>query len=51
MHRFRSLLAHLATQTCSLIRPRGDLPTFAQLAHPTPVQRKAYELAGLPQPP
>jgi len=47
VHRFRGLLAHLATLTKNTIQPTGDLPAFDRLTVPTPLQQKAFELLGL----
>jgi hypothetical protein len=50
VHRFRGLLDHLATLTKNTIQPAGELPAFDQLADPTPLQRKAFDLLGIPIP-
>ena len=50
VHRFRGLLAHLATLTKNTIQPAGDLPPFDRLTVPTPLQQKAFDLLGLPIP-
>jgi hypothetical protein len=47
VHRFRGLLAHLATLTRNTIQPAGGLPNFDQLAQPTHIQRRAFELLGI----
>jgi len=47
VHRFRGLLAHLATLTKNTIQPAGDLPPFDRLTVPTPLQQKAFDLLGL----
>lgn len=47
VHRFRGLLDHLATLTRNTIQPAGDLPSFDQLAVPTPLQQKAFDLLGV----
>jgi transposase len=44
VHRFKGLLDHLATLTKNTIQPKGDLPSFDRLAHPTDLQRKAFDL-------
>ena len=44
-HTLRSLLAELATQTRNTIRVPGSDPTFTKLAHATPLQARALELA------
>ena len=51
-HSFRSLLEHLATLTRNELRfPAVEgTPTITQLALPTPVQRRAFELLGHPVP-
>lgn len=50
VHRFRGLLAHLATLTKNTIQPTGDLPPFDRLTVPTSLQQKAFDLLGLPIP-
>jgi len=50
VHRFRGLLAHLATLTKNTIQPAGDLPTFERLTVPTPLQQKAFDLLGVSVP-
>ncbi len=49
---FTSLLHHLGTLTRNEIRFLGiaDTPTISQLAIPTPTQRRAFELLGVPVP-
>jgi hypothetical protein len=47
VHRFRDLLAHLATPTCNAIQPAGGLPSIDQLAQPTRLQTRAFELLGV----
>jgi hypothetical protein len=47
---FRGLLAHLATLTRNQVRYTGTQATIAMLAEPTPVQRHAFELIGIPIP-
>jgi hypothetical protein len=47
IHRFRGLLAHLATLTKNTIAPQGNLPTFDRLSVPTALQQKAFDLLGL----
>lgn len=47
VHRFRGLLAHLATLTKNTIEPTGDLPAFDRLTVPTPLQQKAFDLLGV----
>lgn len=51
-HSFSTLLHHLGTLIRSEVRiPRApDAPTFYQLPDITPVQRKAFELLGVPVP-
>ena len=44
VHRFRGLLAHLATLTKNTIQPTGDLPPFDRLTVPTSLQQKAFDL-------
>jgi transposase len=48
VHRFRGLLDHLATLTKNTIQPAGDLPTFDRLTTPTRLQRRAFDLLGIP---
>jgi hypothetical protein len=50
VHRFRGLLAHLATLTKNTIQPTGDLPAFDRLTVPTPLQQKAFDLLGVSPP-
>jgi hypothetical protein len=50
VHRFRGLLAHLATLTKNTIQPQGDLPPFDQLSAPTPLQQRAFDLLEVPIP-
>jgi len=50
VHRFRGLLDHLATLTKNTIQPAGDLPPFDQLAVPTSLQQKAFDLLGVSLP-
>jgi hypothetical protein len=50
VHRFRGLLAHLATLTKNTIQPAGDLPTFERITVPTPLQQKAFDRLGIPIP-
>jgi hypothetical protein len=50
VHRFRGLLAHLATLTKNTIQPQGDLPSFDQLSAPTPLQQRAFDLLEVPIP-
>jgi transposase len=50
VHRFRGLLAHLATLTKNTIQPKGDLPAFDRLTVPTDLQRKAFDLLEIPIP-
>ncbi len=50
VHRFRGLLDHLATLTRNTIQPTGNLPAFDRLTVPTELQRKAFDLLGLPIP-
>jgi hypothetical protein len=47
VHRFRDLLAHLATLTKNTIQPAGDLPSFDRLTVPTPLQQKGFDLLGV----
>jgi len=44
VHRFRGLLAHLATLTKNTIQPKGELPSFDRLVLPTELQRHAFDL-------
>ncbi len=48
VHRFRGLLAHLATLTQNTIQPAGDLPTFERVTTPTGLQRRAFDLLDIP---
>ena len=51
VHRFRGLLAQLATLAKNTIQPAGDdLPAFDRLTIPTPLQQKAFGLLGVPIP-
>ena len=50
VHRFRSLLAHLATLTKNTVQPAGDLPAFDRLTVPTALQSKALDLLGVSVP-
>jgi len=43
VHRFRGLLAYLATLTKNTIQPAGDLPAFDRLTTPTPLQQEAFQ--------
>ena len=47
---FRGLLDHLATLTRNQVRFAGTAVTVPMLAEPTSVQRKAFELIGVPIP-
>jgi hypothetical protein len=47
---FRGLLEHLATLTRNQVRYAGTDVTIAMLAEPTPAQRQAFELLGVPIP-
>jgi Transposase DDE domain len=47
---FRGLLAHLATLTRNQLRYTGTDTTVAMLAEPTPDQRDAFNLIGVPIP-
>ncbi len=47
---FRGLLAHLATLTRNQVRFTGTQATVPMLAEPTPGQRDAFELIGVPIP-
>ncbi len=50
VYRFRGLLEQLATLTQNTIQPAGGLPSFKQLTVPTDLQRRAFELLGVPIP-
>ena len=50
LHGYQGLLDHLATLTRNHVRYGPDGPTVATLAEPTPVQRRAFALIGLPIP-
>jgi hypothetical protein len=47
---FRGLLAHMATLTRNDVRFAGATATVPMLAEPTPDQRQAFELIGVPVP-
>jgi transposase len=47
---FQGLLDHLATLTRNTHRLAGSDVTFDQLSEPTPTQRRAFELLGIPIP-
>ena len=47
---FQGLLDHLATLTRNTNKVAGTEVTFDQLTEPTPTQRKAFELLGIPIP-
>ncbi len=47
---FRGLLAHMATLTRNDVRFAGAAATVPMLAEPTPGQRQAFELIGVPVP-
>jgi hypothetical protein len=47
---FRGLLEHLATLTRNQVRYAGTQVTITMLAEPTPAQRHAFELLGVPIP-
>ena len=49
-HTFRGLLGHLATLTRNQVRYTGTQVSIAMLPEPTPVQRQAFELTGVPIP-
>ncbi len=44
VHSFTSLLKDLATLCLNHIQPAADMPAFAKLTTPTPLQRRAFEL-------
>jgi hypothetical protein len=48
LHSFRELTSHLATLTRSTITIAGTI--FDKLSDPTPVQRRAFDLIGVPIP-
>jgi hypothetical protein len=48
VHSFTSLLADLATICANQIQPTNDLPAVTILTTPTPLQRRALELLGIP---
>ncbi len=48
VHHFRGLLDHLATLTQNTMRMHGSADTFELLTVPTPIQRKAFDLIGVP---
>jgi Transposase DDE domain len=50
VHSFRGLLDHLTTLTKNTIQPKGDLPAFDRLTVPTELQKKAFDLLGVPIP-
>jgi len=47
---FQGLLDHLATLTRNTNKVAGSEVTFDQLTEPTPTQRRAFELLGIPIP-
>ena len=47
VHSFTSLLADLATICANHIQPAHDMPAFAMITTPTPLQRRAFELLGI----
>ena len=49
VHSFRTLLADLATLSKHTVQPRAPaVPPFERLTLPTPPQRRAFELLGIP---
>jgi len=44
VHSFTSLLTDLGTISANHIQPSDDLPAFAKITNPTPLQRRAFEL-------
>jgi hypothetical protein len=51
VHSFQTLLKDLATLVKSQIIPRGvQDAAFCKITTPTPLQRRAFELLGLPSP-
>lgn len=51
VHSFPSLLDHLGTIVHNWVRPSGqDVPPFTMVTQPNPLQRRAFELLGLPIP-
>jgi Transposase DDE domain len=48
VHSFATLLDDLATVTTNRIQPAGALPAFTIITTPTPIQRRAFELLGVP---
>jgi hypothetical protein len=47
---FHDLLDHLATLTRNQVRFAGTTATVPMLAEPTPAQRQAFQLLGVPIP-
>ena len=47
VHSFASLLANLATICANQIQPNNNMPAFAMITTPTPLQRRAFELLGI----
>ena len=51
VHSFSSLLDHLGTIVRNWVRPSGkDVSPFTMVTKPNPVQRRAFDLLGLPAP-
>ena len=51
VHSFPTLLDHLGTIVHNWVRPSGkDVPPFMMVTQPNPLQRRAFELLGLPIP-
>src|SRR6185312_4602223 len=48
VHSFTSLLTDLATICANHIQPTDDLPAFTKTTAPTPLQRRAFDLLGVP---
>jgi DDE family transposase len=48
VHSFATLLEDLATIAANQIQPVGGLPAFTVITTPTPLQRHAFELLGVP---
>ena len=51
VHSFATLLEDMATIAANRIQPAGGLAAFTVITTPTPIQRRAFELLGVSQPP
>jgi hypothetical protein len=48
VHSFTSLLDDLGTICANRVQPTDDMPPFTMITTPTPLQRRAFELLGVP---